>query len=231
MTEPEDTCRPVEVNGETIRVRGSEELTPEGQEGLAALVRVAKAKLAADAPEMVGQLQNRLRLAHQARRAKEHQLDDIRRALCDVGFMEDDDPFSHADLADVIRQIGQAQRETPGPAATEATEAASPARELIAAALYEHSNPGHRWADAHPHDRTAYGDDADAVLAVILPSTQITAGLARDSDATVKRVITLHEQWVKAGPPPLGGSIARWWDARLAELHNAVLPPTETTEQ
>lgn len=52
--------------------------------------------------------QKRLRLAHQARRAKEHQLDDIRRALCDIGLMEDDDPYSHADLADVIRQSGRA---------------------------------------------------------------------------------------------------------------------------
>ena len=52
--------------------------------------------------------ETRLRLAHKARRAKEHQLDDIRRALCDIGFMEDDDPYSHADLADVIRQNGQA---------------------------------------------------------------------------------------------------------------------------
>lgn len=51
--------------------------------------------------------EHRLRLAHQARRAKEHQLDDIRRALCDAGLMEDDDPYSHADLADVIRQNGQ----------------------------------------------------------------------------------------------------------------------------
>ncbi|WP_042174667.1 hypothetical protein [Streptomyces sp. NBRC 110035] len=50
--------------------------------------------------------ESRLRLAHQARRAKEHQLDDIRRALCDIGFMDDDDPYSHADLADVIRQVG-----------------------------------------------------------------------------------------------------------------------------
>jgi hypothetical protein len=51
-------------------------------------------------------LEQRLRLAHQARRAKEHQLDDIRRALCDIGAIEDDDPYGHADLADVIRQIG-----------------------------------------------------------------------------------------------------------------------------
>ncbi|WP_333757973.1 hypothetical protein [Streptomyces sp. ISBFB 2968] len=58
-------------------------------------------------------LQERLRLAHQARRAKEHQLDDIRRALCDAGFMNDDDPYGHADLADVIRQVGEALREKP----------------------------------------------------------------------------------------------------------------------
>jgi hypothetical protein len=58
--------------------------------------------------------QQRLRLAHQARRAKEHQLDDIRRALCDAGFMEDDDPYSHADLADVIRQAAPTEpQETP----------------------------------------------------------------------------------------------------------------------
>lgn len=51
----------------------------------------------------------RLRLAHQARRAKGHQLDGIRRALCDIGFMEDDDPYSHADLEDVIRQAAPAE--------------------------------------------------------------------------------------------------------------------------
>jgi hypothetical protein len=102
--EPEDTCRPVDIDGETIRVRGSGDLTDEGQEALAALVRVAKAKFVADAPEKVGELQGKLRLAHKARRAKEHQLDDIRRALCDIGFMQDNDPYSHADLADVIRQ-------------------------------------------------------------------------------------------------------------------------------
>ena len=50
--------------------------------------------------------QKRLHLAHQARRAKEHQLDGIRRALCDTGVIQDDDPYSHADLEDVIRQAG-----------------------------------------------------------------------------------------------------------------------------
>lgn len=53
--------------------------------------------------------EHRLDLAHQARRAKEHQLDDIRRALCDAGYIRDDDPYSHADLADVIRQTAPAE--------------------------------------------------------------------------------------------------------------------------
>ncbi|MFD8488666.1 hypothetical protein [Streptomyces sp. NPDC059712] len=105
-----DVCRPVDVDGEPIRVRGQGELSAEAEEALAALVRAAKAKFIADAPDQVGVLQNRLRLAHQARRAKEHQLDDIRRALCDAEFMDDDDPYGHADLADVIRQVGESLR-------------------------------------------------------------------------------------------------------------------------
>src|SRR5207249_1545137 len=114
--EPEDACRPVAVDGETIRVHGAAEMSDENREALGEVIRAAKAKFTADAPHIVGALQNRLRLAHQARRAKEHQLDDIRRALCDAGFMQDDDPYSHAVLADVIRQAA------PGPAATQATE-------------------------------------------------------------------------------------------------------------
>jgi len=105
-----DVCRPLEVDGETVRVRGAGELTEEGQEAVADLVRAAKAKFVAEAPDQVGVLQKRLRLAHEARRAKEHQLDGIRRALCDADFMQDDDPYGHADLEDVIRQVGEVER-------------------------------------------------------------------------------------------------------------------------
>jgi hypothetical protein len=65
------------------------------------------------------------------------------------------------------------------------------------------------------------------VAAAILPATRITATLARDSEATVSRVIDLYERWVKAGPPPLGASLSRWWDQRLVELHDAILNPTK----
>jgi hypothetical protein len=109
-TGDQDVCTPLKVDGETVRVRGTGQLTKEGEEALTALVRGAKAKVVADAPDQVGVLQNRLRLAHKARRAKEHLLDDIRRALCDAELMQDDDPYSHADLADVIRQAGDQPR-------------------------------------------------------------------------------------------------------------------------
>ncbi|MFF9624243.1 hypothetical protein [Streptomyces griseosporeus] len=68
--------------------------------------------------------EHRLRLAHQARRAKEHQLDGIRRALCDVGAMQDDDPYSHADLEGVIRQaFTTAPAHNAGPTVAECAEA------------------------------------------------------------------------------------------------------------
>lgn len=58
-------------------------------------------------------------------------------------------------------------------------------------------------------------------------STRVSVALHRSAEDDVSRVIDLYEQWVKAGPPPLGVLINRWWDARLVELHNAILPPQE----
>jgi hypothetical protein len=54
--EPEDTCRPVEIDGETIRVRGASELTAEGHAALTSLVRAAKAKMAAEPPPIRQQI-------------------------------------------------------------------------------------------------------------------------------------------------------------------------------
>lgn len=178
--EPEDTCRPVNIDGETIRVRGQGELTPEGEQALAALVRAAKAKLVAEAPEQVGVLQNRLRLAHQARRGKEHQLDDVRRALCDIGFMDDDDPYSHADLADVIRQNGVALREAGEADGADAVDLAAPTPatddETVSRALFDENARRHKGAIARvdellaalervrtARDRMARGRNVDAI--------------------------------------------------------------------
>ncbi|MEV5977529.1 hypothetical protein [Streptomyces sp. NPDC052114] len=56
-------------------------------------------------------------------------------------------------------------------------------------------------------------------------SARMYAALYSSAEQTVSRVITLHEQWTKAGPPPLGTSLSRWWDARLLELRDAIQPP------
>ncbi|MFE6634699.1 hypothetical protein ACFVFT_14820 [Streptomyces tendae] len=62
-------------------------------------------------------------------------------------------------------------------------------------------------------------------------TVRVLSALHQSADDTVTRVITLHEQWVAAGPPPLGAPLARWWDGRLAELHNAIQPADQTTEK
>lgn len=61
-------------------------------------------------------------------------------------------------------------------------------------------------------------------------TARVFAALHRSAEQDVTRVIALYEQWVKAGPPPLGTPTSRWWDARLAELHNTIRPPTNQPE-
>jgi hypothetical protein len=58
-------------------------------------------------------------------------------------------------------------------------------------------------------------------------TTRVFAALHHSAEQDVSRVIALYEQWVKAGPPPLGVLINRWWDMRLAELHRALTSPAE----
>lgn len=100
-------------------------------------------------------------------------------------------------------------------------------REQIAGAIYEKCNPGLTWASAHPDDVLAYGSDADAALTVVLPHGRFMGDQLRHSEAVIQRVSDLYEQWVKAGPPPLGEPLARWWDKRLVELHHAIVPPNQ----
>jgi hypothetical protein len=83
----------------------------------------------------------------------------------------------------------------------------------FAAALAEAPTPGA--AEATETEKTA----------------RLFAALHQSAEQDVTRVIDLYERWVKAGPPPLGASMARWWDARLAELHDAILPPERQEQQ
>ena len=79
----------------------------------------------------------------------------------------------------------------------------------------------------------AVGDTpvADEELAQAQADTETTArifaALHRSAEETVTRSIALYERWLAAGPPPLGTSVSRWWDARLVELHDALNPPKE----
>lgn len=49
MSDPEDTCRPVEIDGEIIRVHGSRDMTDVERGYLAEIVRAAKARMEAEA--------------------------------------------------------------------------------------------------------------------------------------------------------------------------------------
>ncbi|WP_406412102.1 hypothetical protein [Streptomyces halstedii] len=64
-----------------------------------------KAEAHGESPEqLLAAAENRARLAHEARRAKAAQLDNVKRALIDTGAIDESDPYGHADLPDVIRQ-------------------------------------------------------------------------------------------------------------------------------
>jgi hypothetical protein len=54
----------------------------------------------------------------------------------------------------------------------------------------------------------------------------VLSALHHSAETDVSRVISLYERWVKAGPPPIGTSMARWWDERLVELRAAILNPS-----
>lgn len=45
---------------------------------------------------------------------------------------------------------------------------------------------------------------------------------AERAEAALNQARALYESWVHAGPPPLGTSMARWWDKRLVELRAAL---------
>lgn len=87
------------------------------------------------------------------------------------------------------------------------------------------------WHCPHARAREALAalDDEPATEATGIETTaRVLAALHRSAEDTVTRVIDLHERWVTAGAPPLGVPTARWWDARLVELRDAINPADDT---
>jgi hypothetical protein len=170
MTEPQGAASDCEHHFET-RILGGHPL----QVRICSLCRTPDWNdLAEQAAALRTSLEKRLRLAHQARRAKEHQLDAIRRALCDVGFMEDDDPYSHADLEDVIRQAGPALSDPTAAAATK------PARLLDCGFCYAEQGE-----EVHPHPECPVGVVSGPVIGMARIGVDVQPGLT-DGIASVE---------------------------------------------
>jgi hypothetical protein len=66
-------------------------------------------------------------------------------------------------------------------------------------------------------------EESKAALAEVVQAA--ARKFAEDQATIVQRVVDLRRAWCKAGPPPLGASMARWWDARLVELREALTVP------
>jgi hypothetical protein len=73
-----------------------------------------------------------------------------------------------------------------------------------------------------PDIKDRYRKRAEAVLTVVLPLGKLLGDHLRDTQSVVHDVTALYGRWVKAGAPPLGTSMSRWWDRRLAEMRAAL---------
>lgn len=72
-------------------------------------------------------------------------------------------------------------------------------------------------------------DGLDALHAERADAWQKFATVAAQRDRLRLRMNALADRWVKAGPPPLGTPLARWWDKRLIELNAALDEPAPAT--
>lgn len=70
-------------------------------------------------------------------------------------------------------------------------------------------------------------EDAEAGITAAIRQRKEQENRALRAEAANARVQALAHRWVQAGPPPLGTSVSRWWDARLVELHAALDEPKE----
>ncbi|MEU6376773.1 hypothetical protein [Streptomyces sp. NPDC046909] len=77
-----------------------------------------------------------------------------------------------------------------------------------------------------------HGDMDEETHAALTDLVRVaTRRFAEDQATIVQQVNDLRGAWLRAGPPPLGTSIARWWDARLIELQNTLRRPDGARSQ
>ncbi|MGW1267561.1 hypothetical protein [Streptomyces sp. NPDC002491] len=208
-----DTARAVAAGN----LRHVKTLVPELEAAQAAIVRVRKLS------EMTIAQSVRVQAIDQARDtlAALDRQPEAARPVMTPATSADTDPGGWK-AADHVGHDSPCEEQPTGPCA--ATDQAA-LRDQIAAALYERERPPRdpAWADAYTADREVFGAMADAVLTVVLPTTRLLCELHRSAHEDLRRAVDLYERWCKAGPPPLGTSISRWWDVRLLELRHAVI--------
>ncbi|MER7973783.1 hypothetical protein ABTX35_33065 [Streptomyces sp. NPDC096080] len=108
------------------------------------------------------------------------------------------DDVAHTALADArwVRDLYDAAR-------TPVVRPHAELRDLVAGTLYAHWNRGRSWADAHPHDRVAYGADADAAIRALAAATGRPYAVAVRADIYREVLDRLHlyadTQEAKAG--------------------------------
>ncbi|MFJ8842971.1 hypothetical protein ACIRFF_08715 [Streptomyces cyaneofuscatus] len=80
-----------------------------------------------------------------------------------------------------------------------------------------------------PSGRAVVLDDPEYGLATVATSVDELlrggyhgARIERPDEQLHTRLTELHASWLKAGGPPLGTSINRWWDQRLLEFAAAL---------
>ncbi|MFE9448329.1 hypothetical protein [Streptomyces sp. NPDC006739] len=221
MTEPtetEDTCRHVEIDGETIRVRGAAEMSDQSREALGALIRVAKEKFAAENPPTVvtdperreryaAALYNTLEVSparhpwetlSPLRRAVWYARADAAMRLADDELQQERDrlfaPLHRAE-ADNAR-LRAAAPAVPAPATGQTAAPTDwidghPQLEAIAAAVWEHCGRSDSGTCVEDDPRNI----AVAALAAVLPAPDPT--IAAERDSLGGEADRLRKDWVK----------------------------------
>jgi hypothetical protein len=135
-----------------------------------------------------------------------------------IRYWWDDDDQGAAEIADVVLAVRDAELEQ----LRAERDASDDAARRILAQRQEMAAERYAWQER--------GDRAEVELKRLReesPWLRATAEDLADAKAAIARVRALRADWLSTGAPPLGTSIARWWDKRLIELAAALDQPQD----